>query len=201
MTKSALESIQELYVVKDSGICLYHTKFNKERSEVDETIVSSFLSAIETFSNNIATNVNRLAMKDFEFVYHREDELIYVAKLENGMDAERIIKSLETVSKEFKQHFLKDTVIDGDTRLFKVIGKLFVNNLKRQKRLIHPGSKFEISGEKRRLSTSESKVFSILRLRGRLDISTISRLMKIPENETINVTKNLLQKNVILMCN
>ncbi len=199
MTTSALESIQELYVVKDSGLCLFHTSFNG-KTEVDQTIVSSFLSAIETFSNNISTTVNRLAMKDFEFVYHREEDLIYVAKLANGVDAEEISRTLEKVSKEFKTHFLKDRVIDGDTRLFRVIGKLFVNNLLRNKRLIHPGTKLEISGEKRRLSTSESKVFSILRLKGRLDISTISRLMKIPEDETINVTKNLLEKNVVLLC-
>lgn len=196
-----MEFIHELYVVQDSGVCLYHKSFSDASKAVDETIISSFLSAIETFSNNFDSSVHKLSLRDFDFIYHREGELIYVVKAVHGVDDIAVVKALSLVGKDFRQNYLKDKELNGDVRAFKVIGKLFINHLLFNRSVVHRGSKFEISGKIEKIThPGESKIYAILRLRGRLDIATISSLMKIPEDETIRLTKSLMDRKLVTHC-
>jgi hypothetical protein len=173
------EYIQDLYVVEDSGVCVYHSSISNDYDKVDDTIVSSFLSAIETFSNNIQSNVNKLTMNDFEFIYHRDNKLLFVARIKNGIDEQGVFNLLKRISSKF--FAITDLIqpFTGDISQFKVIGDLLLDELNQTHDLIHRKSIFEISGRRDKISNQlESRIYAILRLKGRITVSQICEFLK-----------------------
>lgn len=198
---SIMPSLFDLYVVQESGVCVYHKKLAENNElNADEMIVSGFLSAIDAFSSNIETRVHKLALEDFQFIYYRNNDLIYIVRAKNEVDDDFMVNCLQSVSAEFYETYKHSKGFNGDVHVFQTIGELFLNNLRRTRNEISLHSHFEITGKRAdNLTPHEAKIYSFLRLKGRNDLLTISKKMQIPEKQSIKLAKRLVEQDLLVV--
>ena len=157
--------------------------------------MSSFLSAINAFAQNVDTGTKLLETDNFRFVYHKNAEYIYVARTEKGTNAEVIESKLDTISHQMEG--VIPAKFDGNVKIFQG-----VTGLVKEQFLTNRTKKFyEITGKGfQGLDSIEEKVYAFLRFKGRSQISSIVKLMKIPEHKAMKVTKQLMDKELVSSC-
>ncbi len=182
--------------MRDSGECVYHQSYEEtDRLEADGTLISSFLSTIEAFSSNVDVGAKLLETANNRFVYHRSGEFIYVARTQMDANADEIATVLNNVSQEVIK-FLPEQW-DGKVDRFEPVTALIEIQFDKSEL----ESFYEITGRGiDKLDGIEAKIYSFLRFRGRSTLSSISKLMKIPESDVVNVTNKLVEKEFLEAC-
>ncbi len=189
--------LKDLYVLRDTGECVFHQNYSetKEQVQADQTIMSSFLSAIETFSANVDNGTSMLETTNYRFVYHRNRDYLYVARTKKSLNPGYVYNKLNQISGKVEEWLPKKW--DGSVKVFQGIGGLVLDEF-----IPSALNKYyEITGkDSTELSGIESKIYSFLRFRGRSQLSTIAKLMRIPEEDAQQVTQNLLSDDYVSSC-
>ncbi len=189
--------LQDLYVIKNTGECLYHKSFTE--NTFDPAIVSSFLSAISMFSENLNEEAHLLETRSFRFVYHSLGELILVARVSRETPVHLVEEKLEQIAQSLKKRIKFDSrSFDGSVTEF--------NKLDRE---VETRAKETLETEKLKLEVNprvrtwvgrndvEQKVFSYVRFKGKASLKEIVRLMRLPEMEAWKAAQTLLSMNVL----
>ena len=58
--------LHNIWIAKDTGECLYHKKYGS--IDHDENLITSFLSAIEIFAQNVDNGCDFLQTKNYKFI-------------------------------------------------------------------------------------------------------------------------------------
>jgi predicted hydrocarbon binding protein len=100
--------IDELFILREDGICLFHLKLNEDRDDisVNSDLFAGFTSAIIAFTMQIgAGELSKIEFKDELFVFQKLDRLITVARIgaEDDVVTARHVVSL--VLREFIEIF------------------------------------------------------------------------------------------------
>ncbi|OLS20583.1 MAG: hypothetical protein HeimC2_36660 [Candidatus Heimdallarchaeota archaeon LC_2] len=190
--------LKDLYVLRDTGECVFHqnyTEKNDSQNQPDQTIMSSFLSAIETFSANVDNGTSMLETTNYRFVYHRNQDYLYVARTKKSLNPSYVYNKLNRISEKVETWLPKKW--DGSVKVFQGISGLVVDEFIPSALNTY----YEITGkDSTELSGIESKIYSFLRFRGKSQLSTIAKLMRIPQKDAQEVTQHLLSDNYVSSC-
>ena len=86
---------------------------------------------------------------------------------------------------------------DGSVKVFQGIGGLVADEFIPSALNTY----YEITGkDSTELSGIESKIYSFLRFRGKSQLSTIAKLMRIPQKDAQEVTQHLITDNYVSSC-
>jgi len=119
--------IHNVYILRKTGESLLHSYYGS--IEVDESLITGFLSAISSFAEEIgAESVESLVMKNMKFVYALDtstpDPIIFAVCVDREEDS----KKIEFVLRKIKDKFMTAHRTDiesytGDLSVFKVFYK------------------------------------------------------------------------------
>jgi len=196
--------LHNIWIAKDTGECLYHRKYGS--IDHDENLITSFLSAIEIFAQNIDKGCDYLQTTSYKFIYITGNQTVTVACIDSGDDEKTIRQILEDIQNEFQNRFsgaLNDW--NGRVEHFSSM-KYFVDKhlLKYTKPLNNLSeTKLELNPLTIRRDTSQifspqqKKVLSLLKYKGSATLNEIVKLMKLSENDAEKAAKDLLYNNII----
>lgn len=101
-------AIKGVYVIKDTGSALFHRTYGEYDSSPDEDLISGFISAIFSFSEEFGKGqITKMETKFRKFFYHLYDKIIFViiTELENDKEESVILKLLQTIAERFFNKF------------------------------------------------------------------------------------------------
>ncbi len=192
------EYIYDLFVINGEGLCLFHKNFGKSTFEVDGVIISGFLSAIETFSQSVDKGMRMLVTKNFRFIYYRSNSLIYICRTPKSVENNIAYNTLKFISLKMNKILPPDYKFDGNVTHFQILSDFIDEYFNSNTKVVSLNSEFEISGNRSSIhNTTESKIYSYLRLRGRQNLSKIVQILKLDEDEALKASRKLLDKGII----
>ncbi|TFG04348.1 MAG: hypothetical protein EU539_10965 [Promethearchaeota archaeon] len=72
-------NIHSLFILKTSGVCMYHRHFTDEFKNIDINLITPFISAIFSFSENVVNRkIEELEMADLRLTFKTEMDIIFV---------------------------------------------------------------------------------------------------------------------------
>jgi len=196
--------LHNLWIAKDTGECLFHRKYGS--IEYDENLITSFLSAIQIFAQNVDEGCDFLQTTRFKFIYTCSENTVTVACVDNNDDEATIRNEIDSIQDEFLQRFSKQLEEwNGRVELFSEIGDLVDERLDKYRSPIVniKDSKLELNPSVRKrdllmkYSSQQEKVISLLKYRGTATINEIVKLMKLSESDAEKAAKGLMYNNVI----
>ncbi|MHA2357193.1 MAG: hypothetical protein ACXABK_00295 [Candidatus Heimdallarchaeaceae archaeon] len=196
--------LHNLWIAKDTGECLFHRKYGS--IEHDENLITSFLSAIQIFAQNVDEGCDFLQTTSYKFIYTCGENTVTVACIDNGDDESTIRNEIDSIQDEFLQRFSKQLEEwNGRVEIFSEIGDLVDERLEKYRSPIVnlKDSKLELNPSLRKkdmlmkYSTHQEKVISLLKYRGSATINEIVKHMKLSESDAEKAAKGLLYNNVI----
>ena len=110
-----------MYILKVDGTCLIQRKYGS--LEVDEALISGFITAINTFAEQIIQRqVDEIVMGDLKFIYSRSSlDVIYAVCADSKTSSEEIKEVFDQVDEKFIEMYQKtfnDDVLK-DNSIFK----------------------------------------------------------------------------------
>jgi len=110
-----------VYILKVDGTCLIQRKYGS--LEVDEALISGFITAINTFAEQIIQRqVDEIVMGDLKFIYSRSSlDVIYAVCADSKTSSEEIKEVFDQVDEKFIEMYQKtfnDDVLK-DNSIFK----------------------------------------------------------------------------------
>lgn len=102
--------IHSVYVIRRTGECLFSRVYDK--NGIDEALISGFLSALQSFINEISGDyVRTLKTGNVKFVYNLLDDLIFVFCVDLEEDEEKLRKKINLTQSVFVRRF--GSIIEG----------------------------------------------------------------------------------------
>lgn len=96
--------IHSVYVIRRTGECLFSRVYDK--NGVDEALISGFLSALQSFINEISGDyIRTLKTGNVKFVYNLMDDLIFVFCVDLEDDEEKLRKKINLAQNVFLKRF------------------------------------------------------------------------------------------------
>ena len=196
--------LHNVWIAKDTGECLFHRKYGS--IEHDENLITSFLSAIEIFAQNVDNGCDFLQTKSFKFIYSTHDQTVTVACIDCEDDDTTVRKDLYKIQEEFHSRFAKElNDWNGRVEHFSQMDDFVDNQLKKYRIPVAnlSDSKLELNPSiitqdvTKKYSSQQRKVISLLKYKGAATLTDIVKLMKLTETDAQNATKDLLYNNVI----
>jgi len=111
-----------LIIHHPSAICIFEQTFNELPGEVDEMVLSGYLVAILTLSEEIAKQpVKYIQLNTLRISYNVSEKYIMVLITKNEIKYSRTIQILETLSNRFNEKYINHFEEDfkGDITFFK----------------------------------------------------------------------------------
>lgn len=197
--------IHNLWISRYTGECLLHRKYGS--IEQDENLITSFLSAIEIFAQNVDSGCDFLQTKSYKFVYTTSQNTVTVACVDKDDDEKLIKKELEHIQKEFVKRFQQNLENwNGDVSQFRDISDYVDHRLKKYRMSIDDleNAKLELTDPmiikksvSFQFSPQQQKVISLLKYKGSATLNDIARLMKLSQTEAEKAARSLLYNNII----
>ena len=196
--------LHNVWIAKDTGECLYHRKYGS--IDHDENLITSFLSAIEIFAQNIDKGCDYLQTTSYKFIYITGNQTVTVACIDSGDDEKTIRQNLEDIQNEFQNRF-SESLTDWNGRVEQFssmkhyVDKHLMKYTKPLKNLSE--TKLELNPLTIRRDTSQifspqqQKVLSLLKYKGSATLNDIVKLMKLSETDAEKAAKGLLYNNII----
>lgn len=196
--------LHNLWIAKDTGECLFHRKYGS--IEQDENLITSFLSAIEIFAQNIDNGCDFLQTSSYKFIYKTGEQTVTVACVDREDDENIIRQELVKIEKEFYSRFsqnLKEW--NGRVEGFADLSDFVDNHLKKYSSPIKElaDTKLELNpivtkeNLKSMFSPQQEKVISLLKYKGTATLHDIIKLMKLSETDAEKAAKGLLYHDII----
>lgn len=96
-----LDKIEEVWIIEDSGICL----FNHSIGSIDETLFSGFLSSLQTFVGTISKGekIKKIELGDSKLTIFNLDEyhLLIVIRTDQKTKDKYLDKKIQEIQKKF----------------------------------------------------------------------------------------------------
>lgn len=190
--------LNDIFVITEHGHCLFHESYGKSDFKVDGVVISGFLSAIDSFTHNWDSGARKLETANFRLIYHRNDDLIYIARIPRSVDEGMIFDFLKEVSMKMSKLVPKSIDLNGNVEPFKIINQLVYQYFGGIRSPLTLDTPLEISGKVSKVKDPyEAKIFSYLRLKGRVNLKKVVEVLKIPEEKALIATKDLMEKELI----
>ncbi|MEE9411074.1 MAG: hypothetical protein V3V41_09125 [Candidatus Heimdallarchaeota archaeon] len=196
--------LHNLWIAKDTGECLFHRRYGS--IEHDENLITSFLSAIEIFAQNIDTGCNFLQTSNYKFVYTTGEQTVTVACIDSDDDEDIIRQDLSSIQEEFLHRYLPQLVDwTGRVEHFANMKDFVDEHLKRYSSYLSDFSKSKLELNphfirkefKKEFSAQQEKIISLIHYKGSATIQDIVKLMKLDELDAEKAAKGLLYNNII----
>jgi len=196
--------LHNIWIAKDTGECLYHRKYGS--IDHDENLITSFLSAIEIFAQNVDEGCDFLQTKNYKFIYATSDQVVTVICTDSTDEDKGIRSDLKKIQEEFQNRFsdeLKDW--NGRVEHFSLMRDYIDNHLKKYSTKTEnlANTKLELNPKiitqdfNRSYSHQQKKVISLLKYKGTATLNDIVKLMKLTETDAQLAAKDLLNNDVI----
>ncbi|RMG28054.1 MAG: hypothetical protein D6732_19255 [Methanobacteriota archaeon] len=190
--------LNDVFVIHENGYCLFHESYGNSDFKVDGVVISGFLSAIDSFTHNWDSGARKLETDNYRLIYHRREDLIYVARVPRTVDEETIFNFLQEISMKMEKLVPKSLELNGNVEPFKIISQLVYQYFSGIRAPLTMETSLEISGKTLRIKNPyEAKIFSYLRLKGRVKLRKVVEALKIPEEKAMLATKQLMEKELI----
>ena len=196
--------LHNIWIAKDTGECLFHRKYGS--IEQDENLITSFLSAIEIFAQNIDNGCNFLQTSSFKFIYKTGKQTVTVACIDSDDEEDIVRQELTKIETEFYSRFSEELIEwNGRVEQFADLTDFVDQHLKKYSSPINglSNTRLELNpivtkeNLKSRFSPQQNKVISLLKYKGTATLSDIIKLMKLSESDAENAAKGLLYHDVI----
>lgn len=196
--------LHNLWIAKDTGECLFHKKYGS--IDQDENLITSFLSAIEIFAQNIDNGCDFLQTSSYKFIYITGEQTVTVACVDCKDDESIIRKELVKIEKEFYGRYSQDLKQwNGRVERFADLSDYVDDRLKKYSLPIKElaDSKLELNpivtkeNLKSKFSSHQEKVISLLKYKGTATLHDIIKLMKLSETDAEKAAKGLLYHDII----
>lgn len=196
--------LHNIWIAKDTGECLYHKKYGS--IDHDENLITSFLSAIEIFAQNVDKGCDFLQTKNFKFIYATSNQIVTVVCTDCNDEDKNIRMDLKNIQEEFENRFKEElrewngrvehfAIMDGFVdKLLKKYSTPKVN-LSNTKLELNP--KIITKDINKSYSHQQKKVISLLKYKGAATLNDIVKLMKLDESDAQIATKDLLNSDII----
>ena len=110
--------LQDLYIISDGGIVLYHRVFDEK---LDEQLFGGLMSALNSFAEEL-TNVglSNFELQDKRYTLIRRNDILFVANSSNKIKAKRVIEELESIVTRFFELYSEEilTTWEGNVAIF-----------------------------------------------------------------------------------
>ena len=196
--------LHNLWIAKDTGECLFHRRYGS--IEQDENLITSFLSAIEIFAQNIDNGCDFLQTSSYKFIYITGEQTVTVACIDSKDDENIIRQELVKIEKEFYSRFTQDLKKwNGRVEGFADLSDFVDKHLKKYSSPIKElaDTKLELNpiitteNLKSKFSPQQEKVISLLKYKGTATLHDIIKLMKLSETDAEKAAKGLLYHDII----
>ena len=110
--------IQDLWILEDSGIVLFHRVFDEK---VDANLFGGLLSALNSFAEEISkSGLSNFELSNKRFSLLKENNYLFIANASKKHNLKRVHKELEVIKDRFFDYYQDDVLNNwnGDTRLF-----------------------------------------------------------------------------------
>ena len=123
--------IHSLFILKKSGVCIFHKNFTKEFDTIEVNLITPFFSAIFSFSENVISRKTPevLEMGELRFVFKVQQDLIFSLLSDSTASILFVTTRLERISDVFIEKYpdsnkIKDYQQIEDPELDKTIDSI-----------------------------------------------------------------------------
>ncbi|MHA1198584.1 MAG: hypothetical protein ACTSQF_04450 [Candidatus Heimdallarchaeaceae archaeon] len=196
--------LHNIWIAKDTGECLFHKRYGS--IDHDENLITSFLSAIEIFAQNVDKGCDFLQTKNYKFIYSTSDQIVSVICTDCDDEDSGIRSDLKNIQDEFNNRFeeeLRDW--NGRVEHFSQMNDYVDKHLKKYSTPTEnlANTKLELNPKiitqdiNNSYSRQQKKVISLLKYKGVATLNDIVKLMKLTETDAQLAAKDLLNSDVI----
>jgi hypothetical protein len=196
--------LHNIWIAKDTGECLYHKKYGS--IDHDENLITSFLSAIEIFAQNVDEGCDFLQTKNFKFIYATSNQIVTVVCTDCKDEDDSIRNDLQRIQDEFLNRYSEELKewngrVEHFSKMSDFIDRHLIKyntptqNLANTKLELNP--KIITQDFNRSYSRQQKKVISLLKYKGTATLGDIVKLMKLTETDAELAANDLLNSDVI----
>jgi len=124
-------NIHSLFILKKSGVCIFHKNFTKEFDNIEVNLITPFFSAIFSFSENVISRKTPevLEMGELRFVFKVYQDLIFSLLSDSTASILFVSTRLERISDVFLEEYpdfkkIKDYQQIDNPRLEKIVDSI-----------------------------------------------------------------------------
>ena len=110
--------IQDLWILEDSGIVLFHRVFDEK---VDANLFGGLLSALNSFAEEISkSGLSNFELSNKRFSLLKAKNYLFIANASKKINLKKVHSELEIIKDRFFEYYQDDVLNNwnGDTRLF-----------------------------------------------------------------------------------
>jgi hypothetical protein len=91
--------LQDLYIISEGGIVLYHRIFDEK---FDDQLFGGLMSALNSFAEELMNEeLSNFELQDKRYTFIRRNDILFVASSSKKIKTKRIIDELELIVKSF----------------------------------------------------------------------------------------------------
>jgi len=99
-------NIHKLFIIRRSGVPIYHRDYSSAMNKVDPNLLSSFFTAIIDFSHAVLLkNIDVLDVGDLRFFFENSKDLIFILITDTSYSILLVRERLKLIGKAFFQRF------------------------------------------------------------------------------------------------
>ncbi|MBY8986749.1 MAG: hypothetical protein KGD65_16875 [Candidatus Lokiarchaeota archaeon] len=110
--------IQDLWILEDSGIVLFHRVFDEK---IDANLFGGLLSALNSFAEEISkSGLSNFELSNKQFSLLKAKNYLFIANASKKNNLKKVHSELEIIKDRFFEYYQDDVLHNwnGDTRLF-----------------------------------------------------------------------------------
>ncbi len=99
-------NIHSLFILRESGICIYHRSYSNQLKDLQINLITPFFSAIFSFSQKVVSKkLEVLEMSDLRFVFKKEKGFIFTILSDSSQNLLFLNSRLQRVSELFFRNY------------------------------------------------------------------------------------------------
>ena len=113
-----MKVLQDLYIISEGGIVLYHRVFDEK---FDEQLFGGLMSALNSFAEELThEGLSNFELQDKRYTFIRSNDILFVANSSNKIKAKRVIEELKSIVNRFFDLYPKEILAtwEGDVAIF-----------------------------------------------------------------------------------
>lgn len=121
--------IQDLYIISDGGIVLYHRVFDEK---LDDQLFGGLMSALNSFAEELTNEgLSNFELQDKRYTLIRRNDILFVANSSSKIKTKRVIEELESIVSRFFELYSEEilTTWEGNVAIFNDFEKEIENSL------------------------------------------------------------------------
>lgn len=121
--------LQDLYIISEGGIVLYHRIFNEK---FDVQLFGGLMSALNSFAEELTNEgLSNFELQDKRYTLIRKNDILFVASSSNKIKTKKVIEELQSIVNHFFELYPKEILEtwEGDVAIFLDFEKDIENSL------------------------------------------------------------------------